>query len=323
MSKKWQAELAEGFADVPELLGYLGLAQSFSPEAAQRFPFRVPRAYARRMKPGDPHDPLLLQVLPGAGELVPVPGFVGDPVGDRNALKVPGLLHKYRGRALLITTGACAVHCRYCFRREFPYTESQMTRQSESEALDYLAADAGLSEIILSGGDPLLLSDDRLERLIGRLAAIPHLQRLRIHTRVPVVLPARIDAPLLQILSGHRLRTVMVIHANHPRELDEEVGEVLSRMRSAGLALLNQAVLLRGVNDSAETLCELSERLFGYGVLPYYLHTLDRVNGTAHFEVSEAEVRVLHEALRCRLPGYLVPRLVREIEGRPYKVALS
>ncbi|QJD30468.1 EF-P beta-lysylation protein EpmB [Methylococcus geothermalis] len=323
MSKNWQAELAEGFATVHELFGYLGLAAAFSPEAAQRFPFRVPRAYALRMRPGDPHDPLLRQVLPIEEELASHHGFVSDPVGDRHALKAPGLLHKYRGRALLITTGACAIHCRYCFRREFPYAESQFTPQREKKALDYLAVDTELSEIILSGGDPLLLSDARLAHLIGQLAAIPHLRRLRIHTRVPLVLPSRMEGRLLEILSGHRLQTVVVIHANHPRELGGDVGGALAGMRDAGMTLLNQAVLLRQVNDSVQTLCDLSECLFDHGVLPYYLHLLDRVRGTAHFEVSEAEALELHEALRRRLPGYLVPRLVREIEGQPYKQAVS
>lgn len=323
MSELWQAELAEGFGSVRELLDFLGTAVPFSAEAAQRFPFRVPRAYALRIRPGDPHDPLLRQVLPLVQEMESPEGFVSDPVGDRHALKVPGLLHKYRGRALLITTGACAIHCRYCFRREFPYAESQFTRQRETAATEYIARDPELSEIILSGGDPLLLSDDRLERLIGQLAAIPHLRRLRIHSRVPLVLPSRIDDRLLAVLSGHRLRTVLVIHANHPRELDGQAGGALAAMRHAGLMLLNQAVLLRQVNDSVGTLCELSECLFERGVLPYYLHLLDRVRGTAHFEVPEAEARDLHQAVRRRLPGYLVPRLVREIEGQPYKLPVS
>jgi EF-P beta-lysylation protein EpmB len=323
MSEQWRAELAEGFGSVRELLDFLGTAAPFSAEAARSFPFRVPRAYARRMRPGDPHDPLLRQVLPVAQELASPVGFVSDPVGDRRALKAPGLLHKYRGRALLITTGACAIHCRYCFRREFPYAESQFTRQREQAALDYIARDPELSEIILSGGDPLLLGDDRLARLIGQLAALPHLRRLRIHSRVPLVLPSRVDERLLAVLSDHRLRTVVVIHANHPRELDGEAGEVLARMRKAGLMLLNQAVLLEGVNDSVGTLCELSECLFDRGVLPYYLHVLDRVRGAAHFEVSAAKARELHEAMRRRLPGYLVPRLVREIEGQPYKLPVS
>ncbi|MGI2323537.1 MULTISPECIES: EF-P beta-lysylation protein EpmB [unclassified Methylococcus] len=323
MSEQWQAELAEGFGCVQDLLDFLGIAAPFSAEAAGKFPFRVPRAYARKMRPGDPYDPLLRQVLPLAQELASPEGFVGDPVGDRPALKVPGLLHKYQGRALLITTGACAVHCRYCFRREFPYGEGQFTRQREKAALDYIVRDPGLTEIILSGGDPLLLSDDRLARLTEQLTAIPHLRRLRVHSRVPLVLPSRIDERLLEILAGHRLKTVVVIHANHPRELDAETVSVLAAMRRAGLTLLNQSVLLRQVNDSVSALCELSERLFECGVLPYYLHLLDRVRGTAHFEVPEAEARALHEALRRRLPGFLVPRLVREVEGKPYKLPVS
>ncbi|MDF9391982.1 MULTISPECIES: EF-P beta-lysylation protein EpmB [Methylococcus] len=320
MSEQWQAELAEGFGSVRDLLDFLGIAAPFSVEAAGKFPFRVPRAYARKIRPGDPYDPLLRQVLPLGQELASPEGFVSDPVGDRQALKVPGLLHKYRGRALLITTGACAIHCRYCFRREFPYAESQFTRQREKAALDYIARDPELGEVILSGGDPLLLSNDRLARLTDQLAAIPHLRRLRIHSRVPLVLPSRIDDELLEVLAGHRLKTVVVIHANHPRELGGESDRAFAAMRHAGLALLNQAVLLKQVNDSVSTLCELSECLFERGVLPYYLHLLDRVRGTAHFEVPEAEARMLHEALRRRLPGYLVPRLVREIEGQPYKL---
>lgn len=322
----WRAELADGFGRIEDLLNYLDLpvaAAELGRAAAGRFALRVPRSYAARMAKGDLADPLLRQVLPVGEELADAPGFVADPVGDLNAAAGPGLLHKYRGRALLIAAGACAVNCRYCFRREFPYGELQMSKSREAEALSRVAADASLSEIILSGGDPLVLDDERLGGLIERLAAIPHLRRLRVHTRLPVVLPSRVTPGLAQILGGTRLQTALVVHVNHARELNAETGMALARLRAEGVALLNQSVLLRGVNDKVEALADLSESLFAQGVLPYYLHLLDRVRGAAHFEVSEREALVLHEALRRRLPGYLVPRPVRETAGAPYKTPLG
>ncbi|HWO99808.1 MAG TPA: EF-P beta-lysylation protein EpmB [Methylococcus sp.] len=322
-AEKWQADLAEGFGTAEELLRYLGLDTNLaSAEAVRLFPFRVPRSYANRMGRGDAADPLLRQVLPLASEARSVPGFVSDPVGDRRAVVAPGLLHKYRGRVLLITSGACPIHCRYCFRREFPYGESQLTRQAEGSAIAYIEGNRDIEEVILSGGDPLLLGDVRLGRLFRLLETIPHLKRVRIHSRVPVVLPSRITRGLAEILRSQRLPIIVVIHANHPREIDAEVGAALSRLREAGVTLFNQAVLLRGVNDDEETLIRLSEALFAHQVHPYYLHVLDRVRGTAHFEVAEEHAVALYEALRQRLPGYLVPRLVRELEGEPYKVLL-
>jgi EF-P beta-lysylation protein EpmB len=320
-AEKWQADLAEGFSAAEELLRYLGLeANLASPEAARLFPFRVPRSYVNRMRRGDTADPLLRQVLPLASEARSAPGFVSDPVGDRRAMVAPGLLHKYHGRVLLITSGACAIHCRYCFRREFPYGEGQLTRQTEDRAIAYIEVNRDIEEVILSGGDPLLLGDARLNRLFRLLETIPHLKRVRIHSRVPVVLPSRITRELAEILRRRHLPIVVVIHANHPREIDAEVGAALSRLREAGLTLFNQAVLLRGINDDEETLVRLSEELFAHQVLPYYLHLLDRVRGAAHFEVAEERASALYKALRRRLPGYLVPRLVSELEGEPYKV---
>jgi EF-P beta-lysylation protein EpmB len=274
------------------------------------------------MRRGDPRDPLLLQVLPDGKELRAVPGFGDDPVGDRAAAAVPGVLHKYHGRALLLTTGACAIACRYCFRRGFPYGEFQLGRQVESEALAYLAADASIGEVILSGGDPLVLPDRRLADLVTRLAAIPHLHTLRVHTRLPVVLPSRVTDGLNDALASTRLTPVMVIHANHPQEVDAHVVAALTRLREAGFVLLNQAVLLRGINDDAEVLADLNRRLAHAGVLPYYLHVLDRASGTAHFLVTDERALALHEALRRALPGYLVPRLAREQRGEPYKTLL-
>jgi EF-P beta-lysylation protein EpmB len=321
----WQRALAEAVTDPAELLQMLHLDRGLLPAAERAtalFGLRVPRSYLRRVSKGDPNDPLLRQVLPLGAELVTAPGFGPDPVGDAHATARPGLLHKYRGRALLITTGACAVHCRYCFRRQFPYGESRPGSEQWRRIRDYLESDPEIDEVILSGGDPLVLNDRRLAEWVRRLGDLVQLKRLRIHTRVPVVLPERIDAGLLATLANSRLRQVMVLHANHPREVDAQVAAALASLREARIELLNQSVLLAGVNDRVETLAELSERLFDCGVLPYYLHLLDRVQGTAHFEVDEINARALHRALRERLPGYLVPRLVREQAGAASKTPL-
>lgn len=266
---------------------------------------------------------MLRQALPLKEELADLTGFVSDPVGDLRAIAGPGLLHKYRGRVLMIATGACAIHCRYCFRREFPYESNQLGKSSEQEALDIISGDTSLREVILSGGDPLVLNDERMDRLVGAIGAIPHIARLRIHTRLPIVLPSRITAELIRCLSKSRLRMVIVIHANHPAEFDSSVKDALDKLRGTGMTLLNQAVLLRGVNDAADTLVRLSETLFEHGILPYYLHLLDRVRGTAHFDVSAERARRLLEEMRARLPGYLVPRLVREEAGKAYKTPIA
>jgi EF-P beta-lysylation protein EpmB len=229
------------------------------------------------------------------------------------------VLHKYRGRALLITTGACAVHCRYCFRRHFPYTEAHAADNEWEDAVKVIAGDTTLREVILSGGDPLTLTTNRLARLVHKLEAIPHVSRLRLHTRLPIVLPARVEDSLLELLARGRLKSVLVVHANHPNEIDDEVAAALARLAGAGIALFNQAVLLRGVNDDAAALTELSEVLFEAGVTPYYLHLLDRVQGAAHFEVDIDTARALHRQLRENLPGYLVPQLVQEVAGEPFK----
>ncbi len=264
-------------------------------------------------------DPLLRQVLPSRAERVQAEGYLLDPVGDGAATRVPGLIQKYRGRALLMVHGACAVHCRYCFRRHYPYADLGANDPRLQGALAAIAGDPSLTEVILSGGDPLMLDDPGLASLLARLDAIPHLRRLRIHSRLTVVLPERVTAELCQSLQGLRLSPVLVIHANHPRELGAGVVASLARLRAGGVTLLNQSVLLRGVNDSADTLADLSERLLACGVLPYYLHQLDPVQGSAHFQVSDAEALALLETLRSRLPGYLVPRLVREVAGEPAK----
>lgn len=323
MTTRWQTDMAEAVRDPRELLELLELDPVLlepARRAAAAFPLRVPRAFLARMRRGDPADPLLRQVLPLGEELQDVPGYVRDPVGDMPSVAAKGLLHKYRGRVLLITTGACGVHCRYCFRRHFPYSEENARSGEWQEALDYLRSDTSIREVILSGGDPLTLSDERLAALSRSLEEIPHIKRLRIHTRQPVVLPSRVDDGLISWLTACRLQKVIVLHTNHAREMDAAVREACARLRAAGVTLLNQTVLLRQVNDSAEALAELSEALFAAQVLPYYLNLLDPVAGAAHFDVPEAEALKLMEALRARLPGYLVPKLVREVPGAPSKM---
>jgi EF-P beta-lysylation protein EpmB len=321
----WQQELA-GAITLPEALARaLGLDPGLFPAATQAselFPLRVPLSFVGRMRPGDPADPLLRQVMPLAAELAQSAGFGPDPLGESAVFKAPGLLQKYLGRALLIATGACAINCRYCFRREFPYAE-QVGNGPLSQALAAIAADPSVEEVILSGGDPLSLSDARLRALTTQLARIPHIRRLRLHTRLPVVLPSRIDAGLLQWLKELPWPVVVVLHVNHGNELDDSVRSACAALRAAGVTLLNQSVLLRGVNDSVTALSDLSQRLFDAGVVPYYLHLLDRVRGTAHFEVPESTAQQLVGALAATLSGYLVPRLVREVPGAPAKMVVA
>jgi EF-P beta-lysylation protein EpmB len=320
---RWQRELAEAIRDPAELWGLLGLPAGDLPAAAARFPLLVPRPFAARMRPGDPRDPLLLQVLPVAAEDDEVPGWSADPLHEADALAGPGLVRKYRGRGLLLLTGGCAVNCRYCFRREFPYAASGATRRGVAAGVDAITEDDTISEVILSGGDPLLLDDAFLGELLGRLERIPHVRRLRIHTRLPVVLPSRVTPGLTGLLADSRLTRVVVIHANHPAELDTSVAAAVRMLASTSTMILNQAVLLAGVNDSAATLAALSERLVEVGVVPYYLHLLDRVRGAAHFDVPESRAIDLHRRLRDSLPGYAVPRLVREMPGEPAKVRIA
>lgn len=321
----WQQSLNQSFSRLDELLQFLQLTPELLPSALQSaasFPLRVPLSYAEKMRRGDPRDPLLLQVLPQSDELHSPANFIADPVGDHAANVAPGLIHKYHGRALLVVTGACAVHCRYCFRREFPYSE-HLGANALKQSIDYLQHHPDIEEIILSGGDPLVLSDRRFSNLIDRLEAISHLKRLRIHSRLPIVLPQRITKPLLNRLQQTRLDVVMVVHANHAQEIEGDVCEALMRLFNAGIPLLNQSVLLKGVNDSVEALVNLSEALFSNHVLPYYLHLLDRVKGASHYEIEPSQTSLLYDGLRQRLSGYLVPRLVREQAGQPYKTLLA
>jgi EF-P beta-lysylation protein EpmB len=321
----WQLQLARAINDPAELLAEAGLGEEWLPgarAAARLFPLRVPREFIARMRQGDPHDPLLRQVLPLAEECLTADGFSVDPVGDIAAMALPGVLHKYQGRVLLTVTGACAVHCRYCFRRHFPYADANPAIDQWRAALKYIAGDNSITEVILSGGDPLTQSDRRLSDLVRSLESIPHLRRLRLHTRVPIVLPDRVNEEMLAWIRRTRLKTVMVLHINHAQEIDDSVRSMAEALKAVGVELLNQSVLLRGVNDTPNTLVSLSEQLFETGVLPYYLHMLDKVQGAAHFEVRESVARFLMRELNKRLPGYLVPRLVREMPGMPGKISV-
>ena len=317
----WRALWREAVTDAGELLALVGLEHLAGslPADDAGFSVRVPRGFAARMRQGDPLDPLLLQVLPQLAETKEVAGFSTDAVGDMAARSAQGVLHKYEGRALLIASGSCAINCRYCFRRHFPYGEEMAAAGQWRKALDHVRQDASISELILSGGDPLSLATAKLEELSRGLEAISHVTRLRIHTRLPVVLPERVDDGLVAWLASLPLQKVVVLHANHANEFDASVDAACARLRGAGVTLLNQAVLLRGINDEVDTLAALSERLFAAGVLPYYLHQLDRVQGSAHFEVEDTRALALVEAVRHRLPGYLVPKLVREVGGEASK----
>jgi len=316
--KNWQQQLAEAFTSIDTLCHYLQLSVADLPislAAKQQFALRVPLSFAASMEKGNPEDPLLKQVLPVENELVTYSGFTNDPVGDLAATVQTGLLHKYSGRVLLINTGSCAINCRYCFRRHFPYSDLQLGKQAQEKAINYIQQDTSISEVILSGGDPLLLSDARLAQLFSQLAKISHIKRIRIHSRLPIVLPARITPELTEILQQCGKQIVMVMHSNHANELNERVFVACEQLKKYPFTLLNQSVLLKGINDNNNQLCALSERLFDLGVMPYYLHLLDRTQGTGHFEVSERIAIDLFKQMQAQLPGYLVPKLVKEIAG--------
>jgi len=322
----WQRELSAAIRDPRELLQRLGLSThdlDGARAAAGDFPLRVPQGYIERMRAGDPNDPLLAQVLPSGREREAVDGYGPDPVGDTSAMLEPGVLHKYAGRVLLVTTGACGIHCRYCFRREFPYAEANPRRDQWDAAVHTIAADPSIEEVILSGGDPLSLPDRTLSHLAERIASIQHVTTLRIHTRLPVVVPERVDDALTDWLADVALHTVVVLHANHANEVDDNVASAAERLRASGSVLLNQAVLLAGINDRCADQAALGRALFRAGVLPYYLHLLDPVRGAAHFDVPVERGRQLLADLAASMPGYLVPRLVREEPGRPGKTPVA
>jgi L-lysine 2,3-aminomutase len=305
--------------DWQTLCDYLQISQkdlNLSAQAAENFPLRVPKSFAARIEKGNLNDPLLRQILPIADELEMHNGFSNDPVGDLKAVKQIGVLHKYHGRVLLINTGACAIHCRYCFRRNFPYADLQLSKQQENAAIRAISEDETIEEVILSGGDPLVLNDVRLASLFEKLNAISTVKRIRIHTRLPIVQPQRITQELLGIFKNSAKKIVLVLHCNHANEIDNDVAGACEPLKKANVTLLNQSVLLQGVNDDAAILCELSERLFEIGVLPYYLHFLDKAHGTAHFQVSKSKALQIMTAMQNRLPGYLVPKLVFEEPGQ-------
>lgn len=312
--RNWQKVLQEASSNPQELLNKLNIEDPslISKQASEDFPLRVPAKFIGRMNQSDPEDPLFKQVWPSVEEENEEDGFTADPLNEVAHQVSPGLLHKYRGRVLLVLTGACAIHCRYCFRRHFPYSDSNPSGENLNSAIEYLQNDTSVSEVILSGGDPLSVSDERLSDLVSRLDEIPHVKRLRIHTRFPVVVPERINEACLNWLTKTRLQLAIVLHVNHANELDKSVEKAILKLRNHNISLFNQSVLLKGINDSAQALVALSETLFSYGIIPYYLHLLDPVSGASHFEVDESSAKSLMQEIQKRLPGYLVPKLVRE-----------
>lgn len=320
---QWQQELAQAVTDPLELVQLLELTDQVSTDdiAARRlFPLRVPKHFVSLMRRGDRNDPLLLQVLPHADEFIEAPGYTNDPLVEQ--VSTQALLHKYQSRVLVIFRGGCAINCRYCFRRHFPYEDHHFGAQERAHLLNYIKQDPAINEVILSGGDPLMATDQQLDRLLTELEALPQLNRIRIHSRLPVVIPSRLTRKLAERLQHSRLQSILVLHANHPREISSALRQGTQLWAQHGITLLNQSVLLKGVNDSAETLAELSEALFEARIMPYYLHQLDKVAGASHFAICDDRARLIEAELRARLPGFLVPKLVREIAGEPSKTPL-
>lgn len=321
----WQTSLKNLVTDPAELLSILKLDLKLLPAAeaaSELFPLRVPREFVARMEPGNPKDPLLLQVLPLEAEFHERAGFTDDPLQEAQARPVPGVVHKYRDRILLILSGACAINCRYCFRRHFPYAENQISGSAKAEALSYIKQTPDLKEVILSGGDPLVTSDKRLFSLIDELEQIPQLERLRIHTRLPVVVPSRITSALAERLKNSRLDIVMVLHINHPQEISPALNDACQLLRESGVHLLNQAVLLKAVNDQVQIQVDLSRALFKAGILPYYLFLFDPVRGASHFDIPQQQAQLIAAHMQAELPGYLMPRLAKEIPGRASKTLI-
>lgn len=319
----WQKILTQGFSSASALLKFLNLPVDLSnTEAEKEFITRVPLGFAKRMQPGNANDPLLLQVLATSKELLAIPGYDANPLGEIEAMPKNGLMHKYYGRVLLLITGGCVINCRYCFRRHFPYQQHRFAKKEWSKILDYIRQDPSIYEVILSGGDPLLIADSVLLELLQQLTLIKHVRILRFHTRIPIVLPERIDKNFLNLLTQINIEKVIVLHCNHVQELDASVQQACQALRNMNCYLFNHTVLLKDINNNADTLAELSKQLFAFGILPYYLHLLDKVNGAAHFDMPEQSAVLIYRELQKKLPGYLLPRLVREKTGEASKTLI-
>ncbi|WP_068547012.1 EF-P beta-lysylation protein EpmB [Thalassotalea crassostreae] len=321
----WQKDLANIVTDPEQLLKMLNIEpkQYQSHFAArQLFPVRVPIPFIEKMRKGDFNDPLLAQVMPLNKEYIAVDGFVSDPLEEHDTV-AEGLLHKYKHRVLMIVKAGCAVNCRYCFRRHFPYQDNSPNKQRWQQAIDYINDHSEINEVIFSGGDPLMAKDNHLAWLIEQLDAIAHIKRVRIHTRLPVVIPNRITEQLVSILTQTRLKPVLVLHINHANEVDETLKLALKPLHDKNIPLLNQSVLLRGINDSSAVLCDLSEALFDAGIMPYYLHLLDKVSGASHFDISNQQAVAIAKEMMAVLPGFLMPKLVQEIAGEANKTSIN
>ena len=321
----WQKDLRQVITDPEKLLNLLNInaddyLQHF--KARKLFPVRVPLPFIKRMEKGNFNDPLLKQVMPLSNEFIATTGYITDPLEEHDTV-AEGLLHKYKNRVLMIVKSGCAVNCRYCFRRHFPYQDNSPNKKRWQDALNYITEQKSISEVIFSGGDPLMASDEHLAWLIKQIELIPHVKRLRIHTRLPLVIPNRITSDLVSLLSNTTLKPTMVFHINHANEIDEAFANAIEPLRDARIPLFNQSVLLKGVNDNAETLISLSEKVFDIGIIPYYLHLFDPVQGAAHFDVSEAKAKNIANEMLASLPGFLMPKLVREIAGQTNKTPIN
>lgn len=320
----WQQELKEGFKDVGELLSFLNIPQDVGSSKAQKlFKTRVPRGFALRMQKGFKDDPLLKQVMAVDDELIKDSLYAADPLQESDYHPVPGLIHKYYNRVLWILSGTCAINCRYCFRRHFPYGEHQKGRHAWAEILDYLAKHPEIDEVIFSGGDPLIVNNDYFAQVLQALSSITHIKHVRIHSRLPIVLPSRIESTWLDLWDNYSWQKIMVVHCNHPQELDESVRIAMAQLKQKGWTIFNQSVLLKGVNDDVDVLVKLSHDLFAMGILPYYLHVLDKVEGAKHFDLEIQNIFIIYQQLQRRLSGYLLPKLVQEIPGVAHKTLLS
>lgn len=318
----WKTELSHCVNSIDELLNQLGLKAedlNATEQAANEFSIKVPQSFVKLMEYGNPNDPLLKQVLPITSELQVDNNFSTDPVDESSFNPVPGIVHKYRNRVLMIISPNCAINCRYCFRRHFPYDENRQSKQQWLKALDYLKTKPEINEVIFSGGDPLAANDHFLRWLTAEIESIQHIKRLRIHTRLPVVIPSRVDDQLLNWLGNTRLKPTLVLHINHANEIDEALRQGVDRLKKSGITVLNQSVLLKGINDNSDQLISLSEKLFDAGIMPYYLHMLDPVQGASHFDVSMDRAVEIFRQIQTELPGFLVPKLVQERAGERSK----